>query len=113
MTDAPDLPIHLTPLTEVHRELGARLIEFGGWLMPVQYGSIIEEHRTVRERVGLFEHVPTPVGVLLRSFGERYVGDRADAAPVAAHAIQQEAHSAEADEGNRPGLPQPRLIALP
>ncbi len=55
MTDALEAPIHLTPLTESHRELGARLIEFGGWLMPVQYGSIIEEHRTVRERVGLFD----------------------------------------------------------
>ncbi len=55
MTDALDAPIHLTALTEAHRELGARLIEFGGWLMPVQYGSILEEHRTVRERVGLFD----------------------------------------------------------
>jgi aminomethyltransferase len=49
VTDALEAPIHLTPLTEAHRQLGARLIEFGGWLMPVQYGSIIEEHRTVRE----------------------------------------------------------------
>ena len=64
MTDAVDLPVHLTPLTETHRELGARLIEFGGWLMPVQYGSIIEEHRTVRERVGLFD---------LSHMGELYV----------------------------------------
>ena len=55
MTDALEAPIHLTPLTDAHRALGARLIEFGGWLMPVQYGSIIEEHRTVRERVGLFD----------------------------------------------------------
>ncbi|HEV7605057.1 MAG TPA: hypothetical protein VGO15_08810, partial [Candidatus Limnocylindrales bacterium] len=55
MTDALEAPIHLTPLTEAHRALGARLIEFGGWLMPVQYGSIFEEHRTVRERVGLFD----------------------------------------------------------
>jgi aminomethyltransferase len=64
VTDAVDLPVHLTPLTETHRELGARLIEFGGWLMPVQYGSIIEEHRTVRERVGLFD---------LSHMGELYV----------------------------------------
>lgn len=55
MTDAIEPTIHRTPLTEVHRDLGARLIEFGGWLMPVQYGSIIEEHRAVRERVGLFD----------------------------------------------------------
>jgi len=46
---------HLTPLVGVHRSLGARLIEFGGWLMPVQYASILEEHRAVRERAGLFD----------------------------------------------------------
>jgi aminomethyltransferase len=44
-----------TPLTERHRELGARLIEFGGWEMPLQYRGIIEEHRTVRQRAGLFD----------------------------------------------------------
>jgi glycine cleavage system T protein (aminomethyltransferase) len=55
VTDAVEPTVHQTPLTEVHRELGARLIEFGGWLMPVQYGSILEEHRAVRERVGLFD----------------------------------------------------------
>ena len=55
MTEAHEPTVHRTPLTEVHRELGARLIEFGGWLMPVQYGSILEEHRAVRERVGLFD----------------------------------------------------------
>jgi aminomethyltransferase len=47
--------LHLTPLTELHRSLGARLIEFGGWLMPVQYAGILEEHRAVRERAGLFD----------------------------------------------------------
>jgi aminomethyltransferase len=46
---------HVTPLAERHSELGARLIEFGGWMMPVQYGSILDEHRAVRERVGLFD----------------------------------------------------------
>ena len=44
-----------TPLYEVHRELGARLIDFGGWEMPVPYEGILEEHRAVRERVGLFD----------------------------------------------------------
>ena len=46
---------HVTPLAARHAELGARVIEFGGWLMPVQYSSIVEEHRAVRERVGLFD----------------------------------------------------------
>lgn len=44
-----------TPLYDLHRELGAKLIDFGGWEMPVQYGGILEEHRAVRERVGIFD----------------------------------------------------------
>jgi aminomethyltransferase len=44
-----------TPLYEQHLALGARLVEFGGWEMPVQYNSILEEHRAVRTRAGLFD----------------------------------------------------------
>lgn len=44
-----------TPLYEVHRQLGAKMIPFGGWEMPVQYAGILEEHRAVRERAGLFD----------------------------------------------------------
>jgi aminomethyltransferase len=47
--------IHDTPLASRHEALGARMIDFAGWRMPVQYGSILEEHRSVRERVGLFD----------------------------------------------------------
>src|SRR6516165_8463174 len=43
-----------TPLYEQHIALGARLVEFGGWEMPVQYSSIVDEHRAVRTRAGLF-----------------------------------------------------------
>ncbi len=53
---APDTaPLKRTPLYHLHRELGARLVEFGGWEMPVQYGGIVEEHRAVRQRAGLFD----------------------------------------------------------
>jgi glycine cleavage system T protein (aminomethyltransferase) len=55
VTETRDPAVALTPLVETHRSLGARLIEFGGWLMPVQYRGIIEEHRAVRERAGLFD----------------------------------------------------------
>jgi aminomethyltransferase len=55
MTDAEPVPLHETALADRHRALGARLIEFGGWLMPVQYAGILEEHRAVRERAGLFD----------------------------------------------------------
>jgi aminomethyltransferase len=44
-----------TPLYEQHRALGARLVEFGGWDMPVQYSSISEEHQAVRTHAGLFD----------------------------------------------------------
>jgi aminomethyltransferase len=44
-----------TPLAEEHRSLGGRLIDFAGWLMPVQYGGILDEHRAVRQRAGLFD----------------------------------------------------------
>lgn len=44
-----------TPLYEAHVALGARMVPFGGWEMPVQYRGIIEEHQAVRQRVGLFD----------------------------------------------------------
>ena len=66
----------VTPLVERHRALGARLIDFAGWLMPVQYSGIIEEHRAVRERAGLFD---------LSHMGELFVeGPEAGAALAAA-----------------------------
>ncbi len=54
-TGASSQQLLRTPLYERHRALGARLVEFGGWEMPVQYSGILEEHRTVRERAGLFD----------------------------------------------------------
>ena len=44
-----------TAFTAVHRALGAKMVEFAGFDMPVQYGGIIEEHRRVREAVGVFD----------------------------------------------------------
>src|SRR5512136_1517130 len=44
-----------TPLYEVHQKLGGKLIEFGGWEMPVHYTSITDEHLAVREAAGLFD----------------------------------------------------------
>ena len=44
-----------TPLNAVHKALGARMVPFGGWEMPVQYAGVIEEHQAVRERAGLFD----------------------------------------------------------
>lgn len=44
-----------TPLNAVHRRMGARMVDFGGWDMPVQYSGILEEHNAVRNAVGLFD----------------------------------------------------------
>ena len=44
-----------TPLYDCHRELGARMVGFAGWEMPVQYAGVIEEHRAVRGAAGLFD----------------------------------------------------------
>jgi len=44
-----------TPLYAEHQKLGARMIPFGGWDMPVQYTGIIEEHRAVRNAAGIFD----------------------------------------------------------
>ncbi len=44
-----------TPLYEEHQRAGAKIIPFGGWLMPVQYSSISDEHQAVRNAVGVFD----------------------------------------------------------
>ncbi len=44
-----------TPFYEIHKNLGANIIEFGGWDMPVYYTTPIEEHNVVRNSVGLFD----------------------------------------------------------
>lgn len=54
MTEPTD-DVKLTPLYDRHLALGARLIPFAGWMMPVQYKGIIHEHKVVREKAGLFD----------------------------------------------------------
>jgi len=44
-----------TPLYQQHIDAGARMVDFGGWDMPIQYRSVIEEHKAVRENVGVFD----------------------------------------------------------
>src|SRR6516225_9048294 len=44
-----------TPLYDWHASHGARMVEFGGWDMPVQYTSIVDEHQAVRTAAGLFD----------------------------------------------------------
>jgi aminomethyltransferase len=44
-----------TPLYDRHVALGAKIVEFAGWAMPVQYDGLIHEHRRVRNQVGVFD----------------------------------------------------------
>src|ERR1039457_1220707 len=53
MPAAPSL--RTTPLHPVHCALGAKMVDFGGWDMPVQYSGIIDEHNAVRHSVGVFD----------------------------------------------------------
>jgi aminomethyltransferase len=55
VSDSTNLPFKQTPLYPEHVKLGAKMIGFGGWNMPVFYSSILEEHQAVRERVGIFD----------------------------------------------------------
>jgi aminomethyltransferase len=81
MTDAP----RATPLVERHEALGARLVDFAGWRMPIQYAGILEEHRAVRERAGLFD---------LCHMGELFV-DGPDAGDALAGAVTTDPRTLE------------------
>ena len=50
-----NLTLSSTPLIEEHRKLGAKLAPFGGWLMPIQYSGIIDEHNWTRLSAGIFD----------------------------------------------------------
>jgi aminomethyltransferase len=51
----PSARLKATALHSVHRRMGARMVDFGGWDMPLQYSGILEEHRAVRANVGVFD----------------------------------------------------------
>src|SRR3972149_6099829 len=53
--DPSQADLKKTPLNAVHRQMGARMVPFGGWDMPVQYSGILDEHRAVRGSAGLFD----------------------------------------------------------
>ncbi|HUQ91791.1 MAG TPA: glycine cleavage system aminomethyltransferase GcvT [Bryobacteraceae bacterium] len=55
MSEPAAPPLKQTSLNAVHRRLGAKMVDFGGWDMPVQYSGLVDEHHTVRRAVGLFD----------------------------------------------------------
>jgi aminomethyltransferase len=50
-----DQELKKTPLNAVEKELGGKMVDFGGWELPVQYSGILEEHEAVRTNVGIFD----------------------------------------------------------
>src|SRR5258705_982957 len=48
-------PLKATPLTRLFRDMGARMVPFAGWDLPVQFTSVLEEHHAVRGAAGLFD----------------------------------------------------------
>ena len=55
MSSSSPAQLKKTPLNATHRASGARMVEFGGWDMPVEYSGISDEHLAVRTRAGLFD----------------------------------------------------------
>ncbi|HEU6440464.1 MAG TPA: glycine cleavage system aminomethyltransferase GcvT [Terriglobales bacterium] len=86
-----------TPLAGRHQALGARIVEFGGWLMPLQYAGILEEHRAVRSRAGLFD---------LSHMGELFV-EGSEAAAALGYALTTE------PAGLKVGRAQYSMICFP
>lgn len=78
-----------TSLYESHQKCGARLVEFGGWEMPVQYSSIIDEHHAVRRASGLFD---------ISHMGEIFVTGR-EALAFVNHVLTNDARELELGQG--------------
>ena len=55
MAQSPNQPLKATPLADLHHQLKARMMPFGGWDMPVQYAGIKVEHQAVRTQAGMFD----------------------------------------------------------
>src|SRR3546814_13887093 len=81
---APDEPAmtQKTILNDAHRALGAKMVDFGGWDMPLNYGSQIEEHHQVRRDAGMFDVSHMTVvdlhGAKVRDFLRRLVANSVD-----------------------------------
>ncbi len=89
-----------TPLNTTHREMGAKMVDFAGWDMPVWYTSVLEEHRAVREAAGLFDVTHMGVyqaegpdaGLFLDSVCANDIGSLAVGESCYTHLLDQDAH---------------------
>ncbi len=80
-----------TPLNARHRELGAKMVDFGGWDMPLHYGSQIDEHHVVRRGAGMFDVSHMTVvdlsGARCREFLRYLVANNVDKLKVSGKAL--------------------------
>jgi aminomethyltransferase len=85
------MTLKATPLNAAHRAAGARMVDFGGWDMPVNYGSQIEEHHAVRSDCGMFDVSHMCVvdlqGANVRSFLRGLVANNVDKLQVPGKAL--------------------------
>jgi aminomethyltransferase len=86
-----------TPLNARHRSLGARMVEFGGWDMPVEYSGIVDEHLAVRSRAGLFD---------VSHMGEIEIAGR-DALKAVQHITTNDASKLSIGQAHYSALPTP------
>src|SRR5690554_8184574 len=89
MTNTPSL--RQTPLASRHIKLGARMVDFGGWEMPIHYGSQLDEHHAVRQEAGMFDVSHMCVidiqGGDARSFLQAVLANNVDKLKVAGKAL--------------------------
>ncbi|MBP6626577.1 MAG: glycine cleavage system aminomethyltransferase GcvT, partial [Arenimonas sp.] len=80
-----------TVLNQTHRALGAKMVDFGGWDMPIHYGSQIEEHHQVRRDAGMFDVSHMTVldlhGAGVRPFLRQLVANSVDKLKVSGKAL--------------------------
>ena len=85
------MTLKTTPLNAIHRASGARMVDFGGWDMPVNYGSQIEEHHAVRRDCGMFDVAHMCVvdirGALARPFLRGLLANNVDKLKVPGKAL--------------------------
>src|SRR3954466_4192695 len=84
-------PLKTTPLNATHRALGAKMVDFGGWDMPLHYGSQVEEDHLVRRDAGMFDVSPMNVvdltGTRVREFLRTLVANSVDKLKVPGKAL--------------------------
>ncbi|MCB1985355.1 MAG: glycine cleavage system aminomethyltransferase GcvT [Burkholderiales bacterium] len=80
-----------TPLNQTHREMNAKMVDFGGWDMPLHYGSQLEEHHKVRQDAGMFDvshMLPIDIkGENTRDFLRRLVANNVDKLTIPGKAL--------------------------